>query len=245
MSIDWWTLGLQTINFLVLVWLLQRFLYRPVLAVIARRQAEIAGLIGEAGAAKQAAEKLEQDLEAQRSAIAAERERALAQARASAESERKQILAKAKVDADALIADARRALEQERSEAVVAMQKTAAALGVEVAQKLLATAPAPALSSFLDGACSAIAAMPPEQRAGLLRATGAAPVRVITARKLSAADEASCRTRLEALLGNGAAIGFADDPALIAGIEIHFPSLVLRNTWRDGLAQALKGLTGT
>ena len=31
MHIDWWTIALQTVNFVILVWLLQRFLYRPVL----------------------------------------------------------------------------------------------------------------------------------------------------------------------------------------------------------------------
>ena len=39
MQIDWWTLALQTINFLVLVWLLTHFLYRPVRQVIAERKA--------------------------------------------------------------------------------------------------------------------------------------------------------------------------------------------------------------
>ncbi|MEO0035300.1 MAG: synthase, partial [Pseudomonadota bacterium] len=38
MSLDWSSLALQTVNFLVLVWLLQRFLYRPVLAAIDRRR---------------------------------------------------------------------------------------------------------------------------------------------------------------------------------------------------------------
>ena len=32
MQLDWWTIGLQTVNFTVLIWLLNRFLYKPVLA---------------------------------------------------------------------------------------------------------------------------------------------------------------------------------------------------------------------
>jgi F-type H+-transporting ATPase subunit b len=42
MKIDWWTLGLQTINILVLVWILSRFLFRPVSDMIAARQAAAA-----------------------------------------------------------------------------------------------------------------------------------------------------------------------------------------------------------
>ena len=39
MQIDWWTLGLQTINFLIVIWLLSRFLYRPVRKIIEEREA--------------------------------------------------------------------------------------------------------------------------------------------------------------------------------------------------------------
>ena len=38
MALDWSTLALEAVNFLILVWLLQRFLYRPVLAAIDRRR---------------------------------------------------------------------------------------------------------------------------------------------------------------------------------------------------------------
>ncbi len=38
MKIDWWTLFLQTVNFLLLVWLLQHFLYKPVRAVFEKRR---------------------------------------------------------------------------------------------------------------------------------------------------------------------------------------------------------------
>ena len=43
MSIDWITVAAQVANFLVLVWLLKRFLYRPILDGIDAREAEIAG----------------------------------------------------------------------------------------------------------------------------------------------------------------------------------------------------------
>ena len=39
MTIDWWTLGIQTVNVVILVWLLQRFFWRPVAAMIEQRRA--------------------------------------------------------------------------------------------------------------------------------------------------------------------------------------------------------------
>ena len=55
MRIDWWTLGLQTINILVLVWLLAHFLFRPIAAIIAERKALARKLLDEAEEAKTAA----------------------------------------------------------------------------------------------------------------------------------------------------------------------------------------------
>jgi len=242
MSIDWWTLGLQTANFLVLVWLLHRFLYRPVLAIIARRQAEITGLMGQAGAAKAAAEKLERDLATQRAAVVGERDRVLEDARAQADRERQMALAKAQSEADTLVASARRTLEQERHEAAAALQKDAAALGIDVAQTLLATVPSPAAGPFLDRIYAAIGAMRADERDRLVRSANGVAVRVVTAQPLPEADRAVCRTKLAALLGNDTALTFADDLKLIAGVELHFPNSILRNTWRDTLDVTLNHL---
>ena len=41
MELNWSTFALEIINFLVLVWILKRFFYQPVLEVIARRRAGI------------------------------------------------------------------------------------------------------------------------------------------------------------------------------------------------------------
>ena len=48
MQIDWLTVSAQLINFLVLVWLLKRFLYRPVMDAMQRREQHIAARIGAA-----------------------------------------------------------------------------------------------------------------------------------------------------------------------------------------------------
>ena len=50
MRIDWTTLALQTINVLVLVWLLARFLFRPVTTIIAERRAAAEKLLADAAA---------------------------------------------------------------------------------------------------------------------------------------------------------------------------------------------------
>lgn len=56
MLIDWFTVAAQIVNFLVLVWLLKIFLYKPILKVIADRQNEINRLAEEAKLKKTEAE---------------------------------------------------------------------------------------------------------------------------------------------------------------------------------------------
>ena len=48
MQIDWLTVAAQIVNFLVLVWLLQRFLYRPITEAMARREERIESRLSEA-----------------------------------------------------------------------------------------------------------------------------------------------------------------------------------------------------
>lgn len=105
MSIDWITVAAQIVNFLVLVWLLKRFLYRPILDGIDAREREIAERMGEAAQIRTAAEAAEADYEAQVASLRAGREGALEEARKAAEAER-----------DALLAEARERLLREQAE---------------------------------------------------------------------------------------------------------------------------------
>lgn len=162
MHIDGWTLLLQAVNFLILVWLLRRFLYRPVLAVIAERQAATERVRSEAEAARQAAEAARQSLEDQRTALPAERDRLIAAARAEAEAERASLLEKARGEADHALEEVRSRLAEERAQALEALQRHAADLGIRLATRLLRDAPAAVLTvPLLDEACAAVESLSP------------------------------------------------------------------------------------
>jgi F-type H+-transporting ATPase subunit b len=57
MLIDWFTVGAQVLNFLILVWLLKRFLYKPILNAIDTREKRIATELADADAKKAEAQK--------------------------------------------------------------------------------------------------------------------------------------------------------------------------------------------
>ncbi|MGB5440311.1 MAG: ATPase, partial [Gammaproteobacteria bacterium] len=63
MELNWSTFVLEILNFLVLVWILKHFLYKPVLDVIARRRAGIEKIHAEAEALHKDAEGLKQQYE--------------------------------------------------------------------------------------------------------------------------------------------------------------------------------------
>ena len=73
MPIDWFTVVAQAINFLILVWLLKRFLYKPILHAIDEREKGIAAQLAEAEAKKAEAQKERDDFQHKNEAFDQER----------------------------------------------------------------------------------------------------------------------------------------------------------------------------
>src|SRR5665213_264164 len=92
MLIDWFTVTAQAVNFLILVWLLQRFLYKPVLAAIDARESKIATQLTDAAAVKKEAQKERDDFRAQSAALEQQRGELLGKASADASIERQSLL---------------------------------------------------------------------------------------------------------------------------------------------------------
>jgi F-type H+-transporting ATPase subunit b len=63
MLIDWFTVGAQIVNFLILVWLLKHFLYKPILDAIDAREKKIAAELADADTKRTEAEKERADFE--------------------------------------------------------------------------------------------------------------------------------------------------------------------------------------
>jgi F-type H+-transporting ATPase subunit b len=102
MLIDWFTVGAQALNFLVLVWLLKRYLYQPVLAAIDAREKRIADAVAEAASQRAAAEQERLTWAGKNGSLESEREGLLAAARQAADAERERLLAEARAASDTL-----------------------------------------------------------------------------------------------------------------------------------------------
>src|ERR1700677_1108753 len=114
MPINWFTVAAQAINFLILVWLLKRFLYRPILHALDEREKGIAGQLAEAEAKKAEAQKERDDFQHKNEAFDQERAVLLKKATDEARAERQRLLDIARKDADALRAKRQEALRNEQ-----------------------------------------------------------------------------------------------------------------------------------
>lgn len=238
MSFDLWTVGLQVVNFLVLVWLLERLLYRPVLAVIGRRQKQIEQLQQADQAAHDALAAEQARLQAARDQVAAERARALEEAHAQAREERARLEEEARDEMSRLLVSGRARLQQERSDVVRSLRRKSVELGVQLAKRLLsATTPGDGDEPFVQTVCEQLRDMSTADQGRLLAGVDdGTVVRVVTAQPLADVQQQQCRARICAALGRTVTMTFSDDEGLIAGIEVFFPGLVLRHCWRDALA---------
>jgi F-type H+-transporting ATPase subunit b len=98
MQLDWFTVVAQICNFLLLLWLLKRFLYRPILDAMAARQQRIATALTEAQSKAATAEALQRDYLARQQELAASRETWLAQAQEEVAAQRQTWQAEARAE---------------------------------------------------------------------------------------------------------------------------------------------------
>lgn len=110
MLIDWWTVGAQALNFIVLIWLMKHFLYKPILSAIDAREQRIAKQIADADATKAEAGKEREEFQQKNETFDKERADRLTKVSEDAKSEGDRLLAEARKAADELSVKRREAL---------------------------------------------------------------------------------------------------------------------------------------
>ncbi len=238
MHLQWSTIALQTINFVVLVWLLQRFLYKPVLHMIDARKAELQQQYDNAKVAEQHAKAGLAEVDALRANIAGERDATLKVAAAQEEEAAKARRAQAEREVAALLDVTRSKLATERDRALSEARKMALDLGTDIARRLLAEIPVEARAEGWLGRIERyLALLPDGDLAALVRQfEGGGALAVVTASPLAPEAIETWRGRLHQVLGDRIAIAFEVNPDLVAGAELRFPSAVLQFSWQSALA---------
>jgi F-type H+-transporting ATPase subunit b len=104
MLIDWFTVCAQALNFLILAWLMKRFLYKPILDAIAAREKLIAAELADAAAKKAEAQKDRDEFQHKNEEFDQQRAALLSKATEEAKAEGERLIDEARKAADALSA---------------------------------------------------------------------------------------------------------------------------------------------
>ncbi|WP_018317139.1 ATP synthase F0 subunit B [Bradyrhizobium sp. WSM2793] len=242
MTIEWWTVGLQAVNVTILVWLLARFFWRPVAGMIEERRVASVQVLAEAEAKRTEANSALVDIERIRSGFDREREAIIAAAHEAAEQERKALLASAAREVATLEASAKMSIEKEQHAAEQAWVERASLLAVEIARRLVARLNGPAAgAAFLDVLLREIRALPEPARKAM--AADGVVLEAVSATPVQPEEQQRQRQLIAEAFEARPEITFKEDPGLIAGLELHGPHLVIKNSWRADLAKILADLS--
>jgi F-type H+-transporting ATPase subunit b len=240
MPIDWFTVVAQIINFLILVWLLERFLYKPILDGIDARENKISRILSSAETKKKDAEALENQYKEKLSNIDAERSAIIELAESEAQKSASTAMQNAKEQADAFAIKRTAALNTEiqtlQNDVINKSVKEVFALSRKVISEL---SDQQLQDKMFDKLLSHLKALNEEQHTGLHRAIqnnqGRAKVRSIA--PLSQAQCEHLKACLQDLLIEQApqqateqasgdiltiTLNLEVDPQLIAGLELAF-----------------------
>jgi F-type H+-transporting ATPase subunit b len=224
MNLDWSTFLLEIINFLILVWILKRFLYKPVLDVIERRKAGIAKTLSDAQAMRGEAEALKRQYHDKLAALEREKERARAALQEELQAERERRLAALGQSVEEErkkheVLDARRLLEQSRQ-----IEQTAVDHGARFAARLLGRIASPEVEARLVDLFLEELAGQSEERSQAVRLAfqegGGGPITVSSAYSMEADRRAAVTDALGTWLGLKVACQFTEDKAQLAGLRV-------------------------
>ena len=239
MELDWTTVALEMLNFLVLAWLLKRFLYQPVLNVIAQRQEANQKILTDAEDLRRAADAAKTECKARLAAIGLEREQALARLAEEIAEERGQRLAALETEVTTERARRNRLEERARNARIAAQEEQAIALAGRFASRLLDRLAGPVLETQLvDLVLAELTGDHPAKLVPLRAALQApeASVRVLTAFPLAMSRRTALAAALAQLSGRAVQPEFAEDASLKAGLCLMAGAWTVQANLRDELA---------
>jgi F-type H+-transporting ATPase subunit b len=223
MLIDWFTVAAQVLNFLILVWLLKRFLYRPILHAIDAREQRIAQALADADAKQAEAIRERDELRQKNEAFDGQRAALLSQATDEAKAERLRLLDEARQLADDLRGERREALLREQQGLHDELARLARDEVFAIARKTLEDLAGAGLEQRVSEVfVQRLRALGPEAKADLAQAlkTASDPVRVRSAFELPAEQQAAIRAALNETFAADIPVRFETAPAVVSGIEL-------------------------
>ena len=245
MLIDWFTVGAQALNFLILVWLMKRFLYKPILDAIDAREKRIATELADADAKRAEAQKERDEFQQKNDEFDQQRDSLLSQAADEAQAERERLLDEARQAATALSSKRQEALRKEQQSLHQALSRRTQQEVFAVARQALTDLAETSLEERLGEVFTRrLRAMDGQAKAGLAEAlkTTSEPALVRSACDLPAQQRAAIQKALNETFSDDIHLQFQTAPDLIGGIELTTNGHKVAWSIADYLASLEKGV---
>lgn len=223
MLIDWFTVGAQVLNFLILVGLLKRFLYKPILHAIDAREQRIAAELADADAKRAEAQKERDEFQHKNEEFDQQRAALLSQVTDEVKAERQRLFDEARQAADALRAKRQDALKREQQslndEVTRRTREEVFAIARKTLTDLAGTSLEERLSEVFTRRLRKLDGEAKESLATALK-TSATPALVRSAFDLPAEQRAAIQQALNETFSADIHLRFETAPDVISGIEL-------------------------
>lgn len=245
MLIDWFTVGAQAINFLILVWLMKRFLFKPIRDAIDAREKRIAAALADAAAKEAEAQKERDEFQHKNEVFDAQRATLLAKAASEAQEERKRLLVAAREAADALSARRAETLKNDARNLNQTIAHRAQQEVFAIARKTLADLATASLEERMGEVFTRrLREMDGDAKADLGHAleTASEPAIVRSAFALPDEQRGAIQNALNETFSAEVRIRFETAPDLVSGIELATNGQKLSWSIADYLASLERGV---
>jgi F-type H+-transporting ATPase subunit b len=223
MLIDWFTVCAQVVNFLILVWLLKCFLYKPILLAIDTREKGIADQAALAASKQAEARKQQDDFQRKTAEFDQQRAALLSKAVDEAGAERRKLLDDARKEFDTLRSQQSETMNRERENAGRQMAERACQEVFAIARKTLSDLASASLEERMaDVFVQRLRALKPEDRGPLTDALTASPgtALVRSAFDLPQAQRTAIASAIKDTLAVETEVRFETVSDLVSGIEL-------------------------
>ena len=223
MLIDWYTVGAQALNFVILVWLMKRFLYKPILHAIDAREKRIAGELADAAEKEATATKERDEFKRKSEDLDQQRATLLTKATDDANTERQRLFADARQAANALSERRQEALRTDAKNLSRAIQQRTQREVFSIARKALMDLATTSLEERLTAVFTRrLRELDGPTKAGLVKAleaaSGSALVR--SAFELPTDQRAVIQQALNETFSAEVQVRFETAPDLVSGIDL-------------------------
>ncbi len=238
-----WTFLFEVVNFLALVYVLHRLLYRPLYEAIDRRREANAKAQADAEKARQEAAALQQQLNARMAALDQERQGLIRAAREQGEAERKAMMDDAESAVRRRREEVEQQLERDRTEARQSLRAELVQSAVALAERFLHEAATSTLQQQLAGRLlEDLQQMTEDERQRLRQELEADDTAVVeTAAELNGETLERLEGALQPLAGRTVSLAVQTRPELLGGLRL----LLGGRVWDASLTGVLRDAAPT